>query len=312
MNAISFRRRDLLAAATVAALAALSAGVAGYAQHQSGKQGQAAPQAMPVSVATVVQADVATWDEFSGRLEAVDRVDVRSRVAGAVQQIHFREGALVKRGDLLVTIDPAPYAAEAERAQAQVVAAQARLTYAKSEYERARRLWEERAIAQRELDSRANARDEADANLAAALAARQSAQLNLSYTQVRAPVAGRVGKLEVTVGNLVAAGPGAPTLTSLVSVSPIYAAFDAGSFTAGRSSLTATASFSVCRATSTRWRWWVKTITCVFLASSASTRSTAASRSWSNATRMSSTINGIGPHVATNRSTLANCRARKS
>jgi multidrug efflux system membrane fusion protein len=223
-----FRNRRLaLAAATLAALAALSAGIAGYAQHPSGKAGQAAPQAMPVSVATVVQADVATWDEFSGRLEAVDRVDVRSRVAGAVQEVHFREGALVRRGDLLVTIDPAPYAAEAERAHAQVVAAQARLTYAKSEHERARRLWDDRAIAQRELDSRVNARDEAEANLKAALAAQQSAQLNLSYTQVRAPVAGRVGKLEVTVGNLVAAGPGAPVLTTLVSVSPIYAAFDA-------------------------------------------------------------------------------------
>src|SRR5204863_7099819 len=172
-------------------------------------------------------ADVATWDEFSGRLEAIDRVDVRSRVAGAVQDIHFREGTLVKRGDLLVTIDPAPYAAEADRAHAQVVAAQARLTYSKSEYERARRLWDERAIAQRELDSRVNARDEAEANLKAALASQQSAQLNLSYTQVRAPVAGRVGKLEVTAGNLVAAGPGAPVLTTLVSVSPIYASFDA-------------------------------------------------------------------------------------
>ena len=81
---------------------------------------------MPVSVATVVQSDVATWDEFSGRLEAVERVDIRSRVAGTVQSVHFREGALVNKGDLLITIDPAPYAADVERAAAQVVAAQAR------------------------------------------------------------------------------------------------------------------------------------------------------------------------------------------
>jgi multidrug efflux system membrane fusion protein len=182
---------------------------------------------MPVSVATVVQADVATWDEFSGRLEAVDRVDIRSRVAGQVHAVHFREGALVQRGDLLVNIDPAPYAAEADRAQAQVVAAQARLTNAKSEHERAQKLWQERAIAQRELDSRLNARDEAEANLKAAQAALQAAQLNLSYTQVRAPVSGRVGRLEITAGNLVAAGPGAPVLTTLVSVNPIYASFDA-------------------------------------------------------------------------------------
>ena len=229
MNSTFRSRKVLLAAATLAALAALSAGVTVFradASHHGGAPGKA-PQAMPVSVATVVQADVNTWDEFSGRLEAVDRVDVRSRVAGQVLGVHFREGALVKRGDLLVTIDPAPYAAEAERAHAQVVAAQARLTNAKSEQERAQRLWQERAIAQRELDARTHARDEAEANLRAAQAAQQAAQLNLSYTQVRAPVAGRVGKLEVTVGNLVAAGPGAPVLTTLVSVNPIYAAFEA-------------------------------------------------------------------------------------
>src|SRR6187401_1583769 len=219
------RRNLVLAGATLAALAVLTVGVAGV--RPSSAQAPKGPQATPVSVATVVEANVATWDEFSGRLEAVDRVDVRARVAGQVQDVHFREGALVKRGDLLVTIDPAQYAADAERAHAGVIAAQARLTNAKSEHERARRLWEERAIAQRELDSRANAREEAEGNLRAAQAAQQAAQLNLSYTQVRAPVAGRVGKLEVTVGNQVSAGAGASVLTTLVSVSSIYASFEA-------------------------------------------------------------------------------------
>jgi len=186
-----------------------------------------APPATPVSVATVVQSDVATWDEFSGRLEAVERVDIRSRVAGTVQSVHFREGALVAKGDLLITIDPAPYAADVDRADAQVVAAQARVSYTRSEFERAKRLLDEHAIAQREFDERNNAQREADANLRAAQAALQTARLSLGYTQVRAPVAGRVGKLEITTGNLVAAGPGAPVLTTLVSVSPIYASFDA-------------------------------------------------------------------------------------
>lgn len=182
---------------------------------------------MPVSVAAVVQSDVATWNEFSGRLDAIDRVDVRPRVAGTVQSAHFREGALVKKGELLFTIDPAPYQAEVDRAAAQVAAAQARVAYSKSEAERAQRLLNESAIAQREADERINASREADANLRAAQAALQTAQLNLGYTQVRAPVAGRVGRIEITVGNLVAAGPGAPVLTTLVSVSPIYASFDA-------------------------------------------------------------------------------------
>ncbi len=189
--------------------------------------GAAQSPAVPVSVAAVLQQDISLWDEFSGRLEAVQRVDIRPRVSGAVQSVHFREGSLVKQGDLLITVDPAPYAAEVDRAEAQVAAAQARVSYTRSEMERATRLLQESAIAQREHDERQNAQREADANLRAAQAALQTARLNLSYTQVRSPVAGRVGRIEVTVGNLVAAGPGAPVLTTLVSVSPIYASFDA-------------------------------------------------------------------------------------
>jgi len=223
-----FARRRLLAAATVAALAVLAGGAL-YLRPLSAENKPAAaqPAAVPVPVVTLEETSVSLWDEFSGRLEAVERVDVRSRVAGAVKSVHFTEGALVKKDDLLMTIDPDPYAAEVDRAQAQVVAAQARLSYAKSEHQRAQRLWAESAIAQRELDERVNGEQEADANLRAAQAALQSARLNLGYTQVRAPVAGRVGRLEITVGNLVAAGPGAPVLTTLVSVNPIYASFDA-------------------------------------------------------------------------------------
>jgi multidrug efflux system membrane fusion protein len=212
------------------ALTALSAIIgAAFTLRTTSAEATSAPAApaTPVSVAAVLQSEVATWDEFSGRLEAVERVDIRSRVAGTVQSVHFREGALVAKGDLLITIDPAPSMADVDRADAQVVAAQARVSYTRSEAERARRLLDEHAIAQREFDERDNAQREADANLRAAQAALQTARLSLGYTQVRAPVAGRVGKLEITVGNLVAAGPGAAVLTTLVSVSPIYASFDA-------------------------------------------------------------------------------------
>jgi multidrug efflux system membrane fusion protein len=224
-----FRARPGLWAAATAftTLTAVAAAVLGVKTSGAAANPAPPPQATPVSVATVVQSDVATWDEFSGRLEAVERVDIRSRVAGTVQSVHFHEGALVKQGELLITIDPAPYAAEVERAEAQVAAAEARAAYSASDIARAQRLWDEHAIAQRELDERSNAHREADANLRAARANLQTARLSLGYTQVRAPVAGRVGKLEVTVGNLVAAGPGAPVLTTLVSVSPIYASFDA-------------------------------------------------------------------------------------
>src|SRR5262245_18830347 len=221
-------KRIHIVVATIAAVAVLSGGAL-YLRSSSAqtKAAAGAPQAMPVPVQVIESQEVTTWDELSGRLEAVERVDVRSRVAGAVKSVHFTEGALVKRDDLLVTIDPDPYAAEVDRAQAQVVAAQARVNYTASERARSERLWEERAIAQRELDERVNAAQEAEANLRAAQAALRSARLNLQWTQVRAPVAGRVGKLEITVGNLVAAGPGAPVLTTLVSVNPMYASFDA-------------------------------------------------------------------------------------
>jgi len=228
MKTASLRNRLLIAMATLAGLAAIVGGVATFkASNAQPAPASAAPRAMPVSVATVAESEVAIWDEFSGRLEAIERVDIRSRVAGAVQSVHFREGAMVKQGELLITIDPAPYAAEVDRAEAQVVAARARVSHTTSEHERAKRLWEDSAIAQRELDERVNAQREAEANLRGAQAALQSARLNLGYTQVRAPVAGRVGRLEVTVGNLVASGPGAAVLTTLVSISPIYASFEA-------------------------------------------------------------------------------------
>jgi membrane fusion protein, multidrug efflux system len=221
------RRLLLSAALAAAALSALALGACAPADARDDPDAPAAPAATPVSVAQAIEREVAPWHEFSGRLEAVERVEVRSRVAGTVRAVHFREGALVREGDLLMTIDPDPYAAEVDRADAQVAAARARLAHADSELQRAGRLWEERAISQRELDERTHAHRQAQADLRAAEAALQSARLNLGYTQVRAPVSGRVGRLEVTVGNLVAAGPGAPVLTTLVSVNPIYAAFDA-------------------------------------------------------------------------------------
>jgi multidrug efflux system membrane fusion protein len=222
---------------TSAALAAITIAVIVLIQQSTPAQASApagAPPPMPVSVATVTESDIAAWDEFSGRLEAVERVDIRPRIGGVVLAKHFNEGALVAKGDLLLTIDPAPYEADVARAEAQVAAAQARATYTSSEYARARRLWDDRAISQRELDDRQNALREAEANLKAAQAQLQVSQLNLGYTQVRAPVAGRIGKLEVTVGNLVAAGASAPLLTTLVSVSPIYASFDADEKTVAR------------------------------------------------------------------------------
>jgi len=184
-----------------------------------------APQAIPVAVATVEPRSVTLSREYSGRLEAVERVEVRSRVAGAIQSVHFREGALVKEGDLLVTIDQAPYKAAVAQAEAVVAAAEARVELTKLELERGRKLAASRTVSQSDLDQRLSAYHQAEADLRSAQAALQSARLDLEHTEIRAPVAGRIGALEITVGNLVAAGAGSPVLTRLVSVDPIYASF---------------------------------------------------------------------------------------
>lgn len=218
-------RRRLLAGltASVALAAIITIGLSG--NRAQGDTAPAAPPAIPVSVATVEAREIVPWAEFSGRLEAIERVELRSRVAGVVEAVHFREGNLVKQGDLLVSIDQAPYLAELERVQAQVLAAQARVALAESENERGQQLSASRNLSQRDLDTRVNALREAQANLRAAEAARRTARLNLDYTQIRAPIAGRIGRLDVTIGNLIAAG--GQVLTSLLSVDPIYAAFNA-------------------------------------------------------------------------------------
>lgn len=183
--------------------------------------------AIPVTVALVQSRNITTWEEFSGRLEAVDRVQIRSRVDGAIQSVNFREGALVKAGDLLFTIDPAPYQAAVAQAEGQVASARAKLDLARLQFDRARKLSESKAISQSDMDQRQNAVTEAEAGMMTAEAALQTVNLQLGYTEVRAPVAGRVGKVEITVGNLVAAGSTSMALTTLMSVDPIYASFSA-------------------------------------------------------------------------------------
>jgi multidrug efflux system membrane fusion protein len=207
-------------------LAALAVAVNGSERAQ-GDTAPAAPAPTPVSVSVVEQRDLVSWAEFSGRLEAIERVEIRSRVSGVVEAVHFSQGALVKQGDLLVSIDQAPYLAEFERAQAQLLAAEARVALAANEHERGQRLMSTQNVSQRDLDARLNGLREAQANERAARAALQSARLNLDYTQIRAPISGRIGRLEVTVGNLVAAGAAEPLLTTLVSVDPLYAGFNA-------------------------------------------------------------------------------------
>jgi RND family efflux transporter MFP subunit len=182
----------------------------------------------PVSVVPAVQRQVQESDEFTGRLEAPQSVDVRARVTGYIKAVHFRDGQEVKQGDVLFTIDPDPYLAELARARAQLAAVQTQVELARSDEARGRKLIDVRAISQQEYDSLTSGTRNAAANVQAAEAAVQAAELNVGYTQIRAPIAGKVSRANptATVGNLVNIGD--PVLTSIVSQDRVYAYFDAG------------------------------------------------------------------------------------
>ena len=182
-----------------------------------------APAAPPVSAALALERQVAETQEFSGRLEAIERVEIRSRVSGFITAVNFKPGSEVKKGDVLFVIDPRPYQAEAARAEANAASSRAKLELARRELARAESLLADKAIAKREYDEAAAAQKELEANAAAAQAQYEAARLNLAYTRVTSPIDGRVSKAEITLGNLVDASA---VLTSVVSLDRIYASFD--------------------------------------------------------------------------------------
>lgn len=190
---------------------------------------QGAPPAMEISVAVVPEREITEWDEYSGRLEAVETVEIRPQVSGYLQEVKFEEGRDVKKGDVLFVIDPRPYQAELDRAQAEVERSRTAAELAQSDLTRADKLLESRAMSKEEYDSRNAARVSALSAVKASEAAVAIARLNLSYTRVTSPIDGRVGRAEVTVGNLVSGGltGQATRLTTVVSLSPMYAYFEA-------------------------------------------------------------------------------------
>lgn len=218
-------RKSIAISAAIVLLIA-GAGTIGAINVEANDAPKAAPPATTVDVAEVVSRNIVDWQNYSGKLEAVDRVEIRPLVGGTLTAVHFKDGSLVKKGDLLFTIDPRPYAAEVARVQAQLAAAEARAAYTSSDVARGERLLGENAIARRDFEEKQNAAREAAANVLAAQAALKAAKLNLEYTQITAPVAGRISRAEVTVGNVIAVGGNAPALSTLVSVSHVYASFD--------------------------------------------------------------------------------------
>ena len=217
--------RPLVAAMALAGLLGVAAlGLAGC-NFASGKTPEAPPVASgpPVSAASVIEKQIEQTQEFSGRLEAIEHVEIRSRVGGFITEVNFKPGSEVKKGEVLFVIDPRPYQAEMDRAEAAASSARAKAELAKLELTRSEKLLVEKAIAQREYDESASSMKELDANARAAQASYEAAKLNLSYTQVRSPIDGRVSKAEITIGNLIDASA---KLTSVVSTDRIYASFD--------------------------------------------------------------------------------------
>ena len=228
MNTPTTLRKRFALTATVLAVIALTVGgaISAVGISANASTAPAAPPAAPVDVAEVVSKQIIDWQAYSGRIEAVDRVEVRPLVGGTLTAVHFKDGALVKKGDVLFTIDPRPYAAEVARTEAQLAGAEARAAYTSSDVARGQRLLGDNAIAKRDFEEKQNAAREAAANVQAAKAAVRAARLNLEYTQITAPVSGRISRAEVTVGNVVNPGSANAPLTTLVSVAKVYASFD--------------------------------------------------------------------------------------
>ena len=183
---------------------------------------------LPVNVVTAIEKEVNEWDEFTGRLEAVEFVEIRPRVSGYITEIRFNAGAIIKKGDLLYVIDPRPYQADFDRASAELERTQADLKLAQIELDRAKELRAKNTISASEFDQKAATYQGSLAAARSAEAAKNAAALNLEFTQIKSPIDGRVSDARITLGNLVQPGAGPESvLTTVVSVDPIYAKVDA-------------------------------------------------------------------------------------
>jgi len=214
-------RQLALAGVSALALAVLTACGGSHA----GEAG--APPPPEVSAAPVLIKQVSQWDEYSGRIEAVESVQLRPRVSGYIDKVNYVEGQEVKKGQVLFTIDARSYQAEYARARAELARARTQAGLARSESERAKRLSDQQAISTETWEQRRATAEQAAAQVQAAQAALDAAALNLEFTQVRAPISGRAGRAMVTAGNLVSAGDAASVLTTLVSLDTVHVYFDA-------------------------------------------------------------------------------------
>lgn len=228
-----FNRQKLMKTKTIITLSTALAILTFLVSCEDNNSSQVAPQALPVQVASPLQKSIIEYAHFTGRLEAVEMVEVKPRVSGYIKSIHFEEGEKVAKGDLLYVIDPRPFQAQVNRLKAQQKQEEAALSLAQANLKRAEKLIEGRAISQEEVDIRQSEALQAEADLAAAKAELEAAELELGFTQVIAPIYGIADRHIVTVGNLVSGD--VTELTTIVPHDPIYAYYeiDERSFLAG-------------------------------------------------------------------------------
>lgn len=205
------------------------AGAVGLYYIQTVSASDPAPEAPPapaVEVAELQPMEIRTWSRFSGRLIPVESAQIKPLVSGTIQQVLFSDGQLVRKGDVLFVIDPRPHQAEEQRAQAQLATARSRANLADDELQRAKQLHSTKLISQSIYDAAVSAHQVAQADVLAAESALSRARLNVEYAHISAPISGRIGRAELTVGNVVEAGPNAPVLTTLVADEQFYAEFN--------------------------------------------------------------------------------------
>ena len=219
------RTRPLPRASHVVAMAMLAAALAGCGEQ---KPQQAAATALPVTVAQPVKRTVTDWDEFTGRFDSVEEVQVRARVGGYVTSVEFQDGAIVHKGDLLYVIDPRPFEAVADQAEGQLADAKAKIELAKREFDRAATLNKTEAVSDSIVDQRRQALQSAQAAAIQAEGIQKAAKLNVEFTHVVAPITGRVSRHLVSAGNLVQGSDNGTStlLTTIVTLDPIYIYFD--------------------------------------------------------------------------------------
>lgn len=219
-----------IAALLCTAIVVIALGMTSYIQNVTAAEAHTSekvePVGMPVDIAIVKEQEIRLWSEFSGRLTAVDYVEIRPQASGIITEVKFEDGQLVNKGDILYVIDPRPLKAIVDQENANLIVAQNHYALADKEFQRAKDLIRKDSISKQLYDERKNTKLVANSTVKRAEAKLSEAEINLSYAYIKAPFSGRVSRAELTQGNLVSAGQNAPLLTSIVSSESVYADFE--------------------------------------------------------------------------------------